>query len=598
MSKVGLFTTLRWDQQPKLPGEKAHWLGKIVEPYFDFGQKYIYSSTLTSNQTILRKERQTSAAAKIIILSLKIFSLLTLIVPLVMLIGKVIYRSLNKNMFQKGPDSLNAGDIDQLSRHFIEALSPNIKGNEFSRLSNEVEKFCTVGYEDGSLLAKVTSLHTEISGSIRNLSAFISEYKIQGMQKNQFKAFHKALLELENRINAKIRNPELQDRLIELVNKQAAEQRVEFQKFQDHLADCRESTSTFRSQQTGLYQYEDLLNYAKEVKIFSTESLDNFATQLKILFEVLGSNTFSGDVRNLYDSICTSLKPVGIPNIGNSCYMNVVLQIFAHSPKMYLLLNKELNPADFLFQLYYEETENLKHHLKLFMVAYHTNDNSLIRLACVKLRERLFEMRMIQGIGTQETCTIVLELILDRLQFKKPKLCRIIQDERNGDFNDRNTSLLILDRQMAGEKKRLSLQTLLRSAFEPVYYPNDHIDENGNPYSTNKFYVFGKLPKIMNVELIDLRSARIRVDLPAGQLIDVPASRGNGASKKFLKYQPHASIKHQVYASKVAHTTSYITKCGHVYLCDDHDVVEVNKIDLNGAIWVVMGRISKTKKVN
>lgn len=102
---IGFFNPIYPNGQTQT-NEKLGWLGRVVEPYFDFEHEsfgiverpnFDYFVAIEP----IRNSSWASTAGRICIFALMMISYMTLVVPLMMLMGKLVYRAVNQFIVQK-----------------------------------------------------------------------------------------------------------------------------------------------------------------------------------------------------------------------------------------------------------------------------------------------------------------------------------------------------------------------------------------------------------------------------------------------------------------------------------------------------------------
>jgi ubiquitin C-terminal hydrolase len=140
LENVGTFNRIRWPEGSH-DEESCHWIGKAVEWYFDFGQKSYNVLTEQCDDGIPTQQHEAKRGVgrtilKVIECTLKIFSFLTVVIPVIMLFAKCVYRA--ENIFVIKPNSSDDSDDSEIDVSRIissmsldrELLTPPVSVNE------------------------------------------------------------------------------------------------------------------------------------------------------------------------------------------------------------------------------------------------------------------------------------------------------------------------------------------------------------------------------------------------------------------------------------------------------------------------------------
>ncbi|MEM1283299.1 MAG: hypothetical protein AAGG81_07075, partial [Chlamydiota bacterium] len=116
--QVGAFNRIRWPNGAHKE-EGCHWMGKMVEWYFDYGQTSYNVTHQECDSGILTEKHEAKRGLgrtilKVVACVLKAISLISIAIPLLMLIGKLFYRCDNNFIIKKkiGDPEINQNDQD------------------------------------------------------------------------------------------------------------------------------------------------------------------------------------------------------------------------------------------------------------------------------------------------------------------------------------------------------------------------------------------------------------------------------------------------------------------------------------------------------
>lgn len=143
-------------------GESCRWLGRVVESYFDFGQAtYEVFEKKGEKTSVILADKKEITLGKAFIIAMKVLSFATVIIPLLMLIGKAIYRG--KNSFAViTPLELQAKADGILNKYSATSIFDRVNDLENKNLEDleNVEEF------------EVPLLRTEFNDAITELKSF------------------------------------------------------------------------------------------------------------------------------------------------------------------------------------------------------------------------------------------------------------------------------------------------------------------------------------------------------------------------------------------------------------------------------------------
>lgn len=329
--------------------ENLHWLGRCVEPFFDFGQQgYVVHNTLTDDGAVAidkdtRKLSKGQIALKVFTTALKIIAIATIIIPLVMLIGKLIYRS--SNYF----DIIPRPEIDQTMQK-AEALIDRyqINGAAYGDILDQLDIY------ESEMPAKETldetlKLNRKINTALAELEQATTSQQQKLLPKNHLKQLEKAkegITELYERFSALLTDPTRKAKIAEALD--AMKQDAEYD-----LNDYMNENEAWTTAQTAILDkvksrrdssinkeiHQELCKATRRFEVKDYPAIEKYRSAVDALDHILPKQFTSEEIKQLNKEIDKTFKPVGIPNLGNSCYMNALLQTLSASPGFYRLVN-------------------------------------------------------------------------------------------------------------------------------------------------------------------------------------------------------------------------------------------------------------------
>lgn len=209
--QLGLLDNICWPEESEVPAyEQYHWLGKVVEQFFDFGQKTHAVIGMDDKDilTVAYREENRSlmgTALKVIECAFKvIFSIATGgLLPLAMLFGRCVHRAHNSfaeiedtdlakaRKFAEGdycrdsclsklffslmcfPDfALEASPLNEESKRMANQICERYKaegGVHYARLERAIDDLALNSLETPVSLDRIADLHTEIHGVMKEI---------------------------------------------------------------------------------------------------------------------------------------------------------------------------------------------------------------------------------------------------------------------------------------------------------------------------------------------------------------------------------------------------------------------------------------------
>ncbi|MEC7840384.1 MAG: hypothetical protein VX777_10135 [Chlamydiota bacterium] len=644
-----MFSTLHLPNG-KFPGIKHHKYGVISEWYFDFGQKaYSVCEENSKNSgdfdgviTVKPDDRKKGAlrtAFKVFICALKVLSWFTLVIPLTMLILKCIYRSENifwvnssgkSNPFIKKPKLLSPEDaafyhsfmekVASINNLSLERLGLEIDDNRAQDVKSRYQRELIQAY-DIRLRRRVAELeHLQ-----KVVEALYSESKLQekGLEFND--EVDSLVFDSANdfvKIDYLLKKILLmKSSITSLIQKFAGadeELTGRLSRFNDELVEIREKFNAKISDNEDFNKY--LLELQNEVRECGniqelpdgSSLLENYVVAVNICINCSGEEFSFENAQidqDLYSRIIGFLKPNGIKNWGNSCYLNSMLQSILNVPQLSHLLeeqewsserslancNQESDPSEILRLNRHVE---VKGSIKSVVDSYKTGEAAAINNAARNLRGKLYDAGYLHGpLTSQQDAEEVLTQLLSQVGYGFPtrsyKKYGFGDDERVRVHPEENTQAIqvSLKDESGGDAFSFSFQGLIDNYFvEQEYFDEDHVWEHDNgvreecPFRREGVefleapeYLFVTLKRFsFNNQFAQAQKISEDFAFDNGEAIDFSAAmseelKSHSDGRPFL-YEPVAVIQHQGESANGGHYTADIKKGGQWYRCNDNVV--------------------------
>lgn len=329
----------------KNPEESLHWLGRLVEPLFDFGQRGYTGHDAKVDVGIVvdvdnRKLSKCRIALKVFTVALKII-LLAAGFFILGILGKLIYRTANFFVVVPRP---NVEHLKKEVKQLIDKFSK--KGKAYGDLSKQVEGFYK---KDFALehVREVKILYQELSGAVKELNRVSGPTYQQAITKEmaaELVETRHRLTALQEKFVAFFDNDKQKALVKDALDKleQTAEKRYgalqrsveSWKEKQDKILDQIEPEKPYDWRQL----HKQLREASKGVEIREYRDLEKFRSAVRVFNEMI-PKFYESD---LIEKIDTIQQLQGIPNLGNTCYMNSLLQALCANPGFYSLVNREL----------------------------------------------------------------------------------------------------------------------------------------------------------------------------------------------------------------------------------------------------------------
>lgn len=323
IEEVGFFNPV-YHRAETQRNEKVTWLGRAVEWYFDIGQE-VYSilpGPVADRSVPVVKEESPQRSffgviLRVVTVALKIISYLSLILPLMMVVGKLIYRAENRFSLQR---KISDKEIEE----FIEQAEKTIRDATSSNAIDEI------GFERPGELNKAVQLFESITKRkeqfhtiLRNSSAFLNE--------EQYGKFLNAINSLDlhiGKLAAKVTDYKevvIQDilRMQEVLTA-----RLDLLEGNALQLEAEKAWQSLQMIHRFVYQFRERL---------AVESIDR------------DTNWKTEDDTELYDRtlvarLSNMIVPKGIPNLGSTCFMNASIQALIANHEFRSLIKNQDQP--------------------------------------------------------------------------------------------------------------------------------------------------------------------------------------------------------------------------------------------------------------
>lgn len=538
-----LFHTIKWPEG-KHPSEKAHFLGRFSEWFFDYGQKS-YSVDPTNlksrNVTLLENSKLKKSSIKKIVdfvsKILKVMMSATIIIPLIMLAAKLIYRK--QNSWEIDPTKTYTFEEKSIvSKNEMEELrEAEILGGIFSQV--ELEKYYLL------LDSKIDEFKVK---NINDLSGLIDFYRDLSLHHALIKSF--ITPELQKKYSEATYLPEVLKKCEDLILKFSAKIK---EQFKEEHSDIREF----------FVQFELFLMQNFEDPEFFTKFNSHIPVYLQAVkfFSTLGEKDFYN--KDFAENLERSFMPKGIPNLGNSCYMNSALQSILSVPFFKEILSKNKNCKRFI--LNYEKQNSLK--------------SSTAR----KLRDSIFKNNLLEGRQTEQNDPArLLSSLLAEVDYSLELVSYNIENKENRVIQKEPLLTISLKENREKGLHSHSFQDLINREFSEQKISDDQ-----------RILKLSEAPEYMVVQLLrfgnDLDKHRDELIFNLGENIDFSEAIFNKNPGESYLYEPAAVIYHHGNNINFGHYTADVKRGGTWYQCNDAHITEKGLVNTdigNGYVYV------------
>lgn len=633
---IGFFTPMRFSEG-KQSQEKMHWLGRLVESYFDLGQQGVVVLPDESPDGIAfqhdkRKLSPGAVALKVLTVALKVVSYIILPLSLIMLIGKAIYRHNNQFVYQ---EQVASQEHQRFSMKLIDSYTSKKQGNSYQFLKEGVEYVTHVPDDRAhpvAVMRVVTGVDNalkEVGDAMKRSKRHLTENLIQNLD-----SVKNDLQELRLQLTTKFNDQNFKSQLVKALEEATPH-------IQDELNRTKESQNVFtdlweekkEGEKIGSEEFfQSLLKGIGDYSLPNVDELLLFSEVFHVLKNTIPGIVFSEEAEQLLRGIDQIFLPNGIRNLGNSCYLNSIIQALFASPEIYKIVDREIreeelerraeeNDDDFELRVQryneqYAAAEKLRKTLLLLFHAQCQGNKEALVFLTSKLREWLFDNKIINELRDQQDAQEVMQAILDRLKVEMITI-ESVKKYQNLEAERENRSVesslfLMLDVKDQNGPVSFSLQGLLDNYFQPkIVTDNDGwrikeenvVEETEEEIVVNQWEESVKLVNAPRVIFIQLKRYQIEdgqlskighhVEMPAGGIVclkDCFKERGIDAPKEEVWYQVEAVVP-QSGSLYGGHYTANVKKGMDWYHCDDSSVSKAKGSVSENAYFLVLQKI-------
>jgi len=615
LGEIGVFNRINWPQGSHQE-EHFHWMGRLTEWYFDLGQqKYqVLPDNFSEGVPVIpyhpKKMPWIIAAFKVIGVVLKIFSWFTVIIPLIMLMGKCLYRS--ENRFVSIPESMLASPENDGNgkprRKLVEqgAKVQNVMTQQLINQRNEETK--------RNILEQFSQHFAKdiIDPKIEKLKEKIEALKCENLEGlNQLLYLHREISGLRSRTAEYFKNGLPYPYLDEDQVKQLIESTDKVNDLNDHLSKQVRDNPRFRENYKLL---EDQIKAIPEGESAPKELEDQFYVMTTIFKQLDNSPTENSYEEDLYQRIKARIAPLGIRNHVNSCYLNSILQVLMAVPDL-----TNLEPNNVVADPMDNVLEMLGNFSKDYVKKVKVKDPSDIGSDAwaYLVRDSLHKAGKIEGkLSSQQDAARILREILADKYLEQPirkyaYYNQIDGTEKVKEFREENMPAYQLEmKDNEGKLFSSTFQGLVDHAFEfeSSTEPLTIEDQNNPPQTITEWKMktlFQKAPEYLVIELkrfcsqvVENQQIQSKVDdvvlFPDNEVVDF----GCAMSPQVLQneethlYEPVA-ISHHFGGYDGGHYTATVKKGRIWYSCSDNTVKEMGftNPDLGSGYLYVFKRV-------
>lgn len=648
--ELGLFDRLYWPKGAH-PKERYHPLGRFTEWYFDVGQKRYQVKKDRSGDTIpvepVKSEKASlgQVIAKVMTCFFKILTYMTVVIPLLMFVAKLIYRSSNDfEIFKKGGYPGNNGNEDDVevssrqltpsavvSRPKRTAVTPAPRRPVHRGNKSVVQRYVNTDFFEevvaqriGRLAERVDQIEIVDKAGLTTMYRLYVDLISQELNLRLIFEHHGNYLEPEQVEYLTVARDGINDQIHKLSEKAKSCSRVleVFKEIEDNLKSAFEKVDRDKSSKVDIEAVEEYLTFA------------NLLEKLEVKASVHDQKTYDG---NIYDRAERYIKPMPIRNYGNTCYLNSALQVILAIPHFKERICSDQWRSKTLTR-YSGETDaeyavrSAKHtknfnadaaklksvhsYFKALCTAFEKRDQPDINQAVRNLNQAFAKARCFDGaIGRQHDAIQPIETLLSAIDYAFETKMKVrytpldaAQDiEKNREFPQQQNQFirLMMKDYVGDEPYATSFQGLLNHQFsELTIHERTRIDED-------PIAVRHELTKLQNIEdylVVKLErtgqcrqkaSGRIiegrhpeEIKFTEGEIIDFSSAFEPSliATGEEVLYEVVAVANHHGQTNRGGHWTAHVKRGGKWYVCDDSSPIRTigmsNPLLGNGSIYV------------
>lgn len=367
LEQIGTFNRVRWPDGAHNE-EGCHWIGKMVEWYFDYGQTSYNILQEECDDGIPTEKHEAKRSLgrtilKVIGCALKALSLLTLVIPLVMLIGKAFYRA--DNIFVVKPKSKLDQDQTPISGDKTDTPSvvnppvvstPDGNDNVGGKSSTDSDDDVVVG---GGDLPDLTTSPSNGGNSLTNegvkkaqpkktpgqlsreflLSTLLSDPTLQGrINEYETEIDDLSVQTFDDLERVRVLYTQIDDQIVRIQRVLQRERNLEVDKQQSFDQSIKDFRAVLEKLKNKLNSDPHILQIVKTLETEVQErpndqNLNNYVKAVGIVRKLIDIEENEEPYHvPTYEQAKASIQPTPIENCGNSCYMNSDLQLLLSIP--------------------------------------------------------------------------------------------------------------------------------------------------------------------------------------------------------------------------------------------------------------------------
>jgi len=634
LQELGLFDRVYWPKGSHA-SERYHGIGRFTEWYFDVGQKRFNVMENRCGEVIslepAQKKRATCGRliAKVITCFLKILTYMTIVIPLVMFVAKLIYRSSNNfEIFRNNIPPI--GDNSNIEKNSVieqkrlnlpaakrPAATPSKKPNSNRTALNKnkqvVQRYVNADFSEDIIADRIDRFTKKME-------------RIEIVDQKGLATLHQLYVDMVSQdLNLRLilehHGNYLEQIQVDYITKARAEIDTQIKLLSENVKNNNNVYIVFKRIEASLKNSLDLFDEDTSRKI-ADETFDQYLTfanlldKLEITDEDPNNKAYD---RKIYERVSLLLKPMPLKNYGNTCYLNSALQailatpffkeriraerwtpqILTHNPEE---TNNEYaarsnkHQSDFNKQT--RDWRNLHKQFQSLATALEKRDQSALNSAVNNLNRAFGKARCFDGaMGRQHDAIQPIETLLMAIDyaFETTKRIRYTPDGLDPvekikiclPEKDRSIRLMIKE-YLNDAPYATSFQSLIEHQFaEKTYTENTTVD--GEAVTVR--HELTKLQKIEDylvVNLVRPGESRQRtkgrviagkhqedIKFTNGEIIDFTSAYDPSliADNKRILYEVKAVAIHHGQSYSGGHWTANVKRGGKWYICNDSSPV-------------------------